>query len=135
MVAGELNDDLVGNSTWERGDWNNDGEFDWDDLNLAIGLGGYEDPTAVFPDLASFDVSGDGQVDSVDQMLATQGVSSLLGAKVHIESDGSFTYDPTTSEELAKLGDGEYLIDEFVYLVTDATGHRVAVVRYDIGRR
>jgi len=35
----EYEDDLVGNSTWEEGDWNADGEFDTSDLVLAFQSG------------------------------------------------------------------------------------------------
>ena len=40
---GEYNDDIPGNSTWEEGDWNGDGDFNELDIMLAFAYGGYED--------------------------------------------------------------------------------------------
>jgi hypothetical protein len=42
LAAGQYNDGITGNSTWDTGDWNGDGEFDSDDLLLAAQWGGYE---------------------------------------------------------------------------------------------
>ncbi len=39
--AGQFQDDVAGESTWETGDWNGDGEFDSSDLVLAFGQGGF----------------------------------------------------------------------------------------------
>ncbi len=125
MKKGEFEDGRKSNSVWETGDWNNDGEFDVDDLFLASRIGGYEDPNAPAPDLSTQDISGDGQVDETDALLAMQGIKSRLGATIEIAPDGSFTYDPTTSTELAALQDGEFVVDEFAYLVTDSRGQRI----------
>jgi hypothetical protein len=38
---GEYEDGIAGNSTWDEGDWNGDGEFDSNDLLLAVTTGGY----------------------------------------------------------------------------------------------
>ncbi|MCA9150807.1 MAG: VCBS repeat-containing protein, partial [Planctomycetales bacterium] len=49
FVAGEYEDDLVGNSTWATGDWNCDGEFSSSDLVHAFQAGlyvGQPDPRA-----------------------------------------------------------------------------------------
>ncbi len=39
--AGEYEDDIAGNSTWEEGDWNLDGDFDSSDLVFAFRSGNY----------------------------------------------------------------------------------------------
>ena len=40
--AGEYEDEVTGNSTWEEGDWNGDSEFDSGDLVRAFQAGHYE---------------------------------------------------------------------------------------------
>ena len=45
--AGEYEDDIPGNSTWEEGDWNGDGDFDSSDFVLAFQTGLYEVKTTV----------------------------------------------------------------------------------------
>ena len=42
LQAGEYDDDIAGNSTWNTGDWNGDGEFDSGDLVAAFQDGGFE---------------------------------------------------------------------------------------------
>ncbi len=42
LQAGEYEDDLEDNSTWEEGDWNGDLDFDTSDLVLALQTGLYE---------------------------------------------------------------------------------------------
>jgi hypothetical protein len=56
FAAGEFEDGIAGNSTWEEGDWNRDGDFDTSDLVYAFQWGGFEadpvpmhPPTLVFP--------------------------------------------------------------------------------------
>ncbi len=44
------------------------------------------------------------------------------GAAVTVESDGSFTYDPTLSEDAQSLGFGEVGIDTFGYTISDGDG-------------
>lgn len=39
--AGEFEDDIDGNSTWEEGDWDGDGDFTTGDLILAFNFGNY----------------------------------------------------------------------------------------------
>jgi hypothetical protein len=41
LQAGEYEDGVANNSTWEEGDWNCDGEFSTQDLVLALQRGGY----------------------------------------------------------------------------------------------
>ncbi|MCA9172844.1 MAG: hypothetical protein KDB23_34545, partial [Planctomycetales bacterium] len=38
---GEYEDDIIGNSTFAEGDWNNDGEFDSRDFVYVFTVGGY----------------------------------------------------------------------------------------------
>ena len=40
--AGQYEDDIAGNSTWETGDWNGDTEFDSGDFVAAFSAGGYD---------------------------------------------------------------------------------------------
>ena len=42
FLAGQYEDDLVGNSTWATGDWNGDSEFDSGDFIIAFQDGGFE---------------------------------------------------------------------------------------------
>jgi len=39
--------------------------------------------------------------------------TSALGATVHVNADGTFAYDPTTSTVLQALGSGQSLVDSF----------------------
>ena len=41
FIAGQYDDGIAGNSTWETGDWNCDGEFDSGDLVAAFASGAY----------------------------------------------------------------------------------------------
>jgi hypothetical protein len=41
FAAGQYEDGIAQNSTWEEGDWNGDGEFDSADLVLAFQAGAY----------------------------------------------------------------------------------------------
>jgi hypothetical protein len=45
--AGEYEDGIPGNSTWEEGDWNGDGEFDTGDLVFAFTAGTYGEAALV----------------------------------------------------------------------------------------
>ena len=42
FVAGEYEDDVADNSTWDTGDWNGDREFTSSDMVTAFVAGGYE---------------------------------------------------------------------------------------------
>ena len=48
--------------------------------------------------------------------------TSMLGAQVTLQSDGSFTYDPRTAAALQVLSVGETLVDQFTYTITDGDG-------------
>jgi VCBS repeat-containing protein len=52
----------------------------------------------------------------------TEPFFSLVGAEVRLNPDGSFSYDPTTSDTLQSLDDGEFIPDQFSYEVSDGTG-------------
>ncbi|MEZ6117100.1 MAG: PQQ-dependent sugar dehydrogenase [Pirellulaceae bacterium] len=45
FAAGEYDDGVAGNSTWDEGDWNADGEFDSSDLVFAFQDNGYDAAT------------------------------------------------------------------------------------------
>ncbi|MFY0680730.1 MAG: tandem-95 repeat protein [Thalassovita sp.] len=47
---------------------------------------------------------------------------SVLGATVYLNGDGSITYDPTTSDDLDELAEGEVLEDSFTYTISDGNG-------------
>ena len=51
--AGQYEDDVAGNSTWETGDWDGDGDFTTVDLILAMQFGAYEGDAqqALLPDV------------------------------------------------------------------------------------
>jgi VCBS repeat-containing protein len=49
-------------------------------------------------------------------------IQSDLGATVTIRSDGSFDYDPRTSETLTALPEGQQAVDRFEYTVQDGVG-------------
>jgi VCBS repeat-containing protein len=62
--------------------------------------------------------------DPEGETLSIQSVSgvSTRGAAVRLNPDGSVTYDPTGSETLGALSDGETLEDSFTYVVSDGRG-------------
>lgn len=68
-------------------------------------------------DLTSNDTDPDGDSLSVQ----TVALTSSLGATVRLVG-GSILYDPSTSEDLIALRDGESLTDTFTYVVTDNNG-------------
>jgi hypothetical protein len=53
--AGEYEDAVAGNSTFEEGDWNADGDFDTRDLVLAFTLGDYSQAAVPGGDAAAID--------------------------------------------------------------------------------
>ena len=60
FTAGQYEDDIEGNSTWETGDWNGDADFDSSDFVTAFTSGGYEmgprQAVAAVPEPASLSV-------------------------------------------------------------------------------
>jgi VCBS repeat-containing protein len=68
-------------------------------------------------------LSNDGDVDSTGSLATTAGrVTSSLGATVDIGPNGNFLYDPTTSQTLRKLNQGESVNDTFLYVAKDPQG-------------
>jgi autotransporter-associated beta strand protein/VCBS repeat-containing protein len=65
--------------------------------------------------------ANDIDADTPDLNIATHDFTSAYGASVVVNSDGSFTYDPTGSAELQDLDEGQWVTDTFTYTVTDAT--------------
>jgi hypothetical protein len=50
FIAGEYEDDVPGNSTWEEGDWNGDGDFNTSDLVVAFQFFASRQGIAVVPE-------------------------------------------------------------------------------------
>lgn len=50
LAAGQYNDQLAGNSSWQTGDWTGDGEFDSADVLLAMQTGRYEQAARQVPE-------------------------------------------------------------------------------------
>lgn len=46
--------------------------------------------------------------------------TSALGAAVHVNADGTFSYDPSTSNTLQALSNGQSLVDSFTYAIKDS---------------
>ncbi|MCA9246310.1 MAG: right-handed parallel beta-helix repeat-containing protein [Planctomycetales bacterium] len=60
-------------------------------------------------------------------------VTLASGATLHIDADGSFTYDPTGSAQWAALAQGESAAEVFVYRLSDGRGGEdEATVRIDL---
>ncbi len=53
--------------------------------------------------------------------------SSAHGAKITMQNDGSFTYDPVDSDTLDALGTNQSLNDTFAYTIDDGQGHTATV--------
>ncbi len=69
FIAGEYEDGITGNSTWDTGDFNHDKEFDSGDLVLALQCGKYE---TVLPDAAAVGAALSGTDRRVDDVLEDQ---------------------------------------------------------------
>ncbi|MGM0454762.1 MAG: Ig-like domain-containing protein [Cyanobacteriota bacterium] len=48
--------------------------------------------------------------------------TSSRGAKVEIDAEGTYTYDPTEVDEIQQIPDGQTITDTFQYTVTDPDG-------------
>ena len=55
-------------------------------------------------------------------LVSSADTTSALGATVSVQSDGSYTYDPSTSATLQGLAGGAQLNDTFDYNISDGTG-------------
>lgn len=63
-------------------------------------------------------------------------VETMLGATVTVQSDGSFVYDPTTSDVFAALPADVYVDDSFNYRISDGHGGEdTAVVTISVAGR
>jgi len=68
-------------------------------------------------------LANDNEIDSQQLSVVPQtGVATQLGGTVELSVDGSFSYDPTTSQLLRALDADETLNDTFQYTVTDDRG-------------
>lgn len=62
--------------------------------------------------------------DKTDKLhLVSFDAKSKNGATIEVFDDGSFDYDPSTSNALNALHEGDTLLDTFTYTVTDNHGH------------
>jgi hypothetical protein len=97
---GEYEDGIGGNSTWDEGDWNGDGDFDSDDLLLAAQTGGYvaQRPQAV-PALAAGARVGAVTALEVDRILSEESDKRRRDAQEPGKSAG---IDDSLLELLAK---------------------------------
>lgn len=60
--------------------------------------------------------------DTNDLLTFSAGVSSTLGAAVAVDADGTFSYDPRTSDVLNALAVGQSETDTFSYTIDDGNG-------------
>jgi VCBS repeat-containing protein len=110
----------------------NDGRGGVATATATITVQGENDPPIATDDFYQVDedsvliVSGQGviendlDVDNDDVItVVTFDVTSALGAPVVVNSDGTFTYDPTNIAEVQALPLGQILQDTFTYRVTD----------------
>ena len=70
-------------------------------------------------------LSNDFDTDSSDSLviaMANQTITTGYGAIMTLDTDGSYSYDPTGSATLQALADGESILDDFTYAVTDGNG-------------
>ena len=78
--------------------------------------------------LTSTEVTGvlDNDFDAENDLLVVNvgltDTESALGAYVDVNTDGSFEYDPTVSDTLQGLSDGESRVDTFTYWINDPSG-------------
>src|SRR5262249_17811092 len=48
--------------------------------------------------------------------------TSVLGAKLTRNSDGTIGYDPTAAAQIQRLAEGQVVVDTFIYAITDEFG-------------
>ncbi len=77
FAAGEYEDGIAGNSTWEEGDWNGDGDFDSSDLIVAFAAGYYESST---PASSADTISQSTDTSSSDSPLSGNLVDAAIAA-------------------------------------------------------
>ncbi len=64
-------------------------------------------------------LTGDADPDGQTISIVSYDTTSVLGAAVTVNPDGSFTYDPTVSATLQALNVGQTIPDSFTYTITD----------------
>ncbi len=103
---GEYEDGIPGNSTWDEGDWNGDGDFDSNDLLLAAQTGGYVTaaPQAAVAALPPRRDLGLISALEADRVLSQMAVNQ--GRKSERQGDASAT-DDTSSAKVLLLVDAE----------------------------
>src|SRR5205085_162170 len=69
------------------------------------------------PSTTALHVTGAG-ASNASNPLTSSGFTTSKGATVHVNQDGSYSYDPSTSTQLENGG-----TDSFLYQITDANGH------------
>ncbi len=69
LLAGQYEDATPGNSTWETGDWNGDGDFDTSDLVAAFQAGNYVSPAALLDIAAALDWLFDQNLHNIDHLI------------------------------------------------------------------
>ncbi len=68
-------------------------------------------------------IQNDVEIDADDSLsINDYEPTSLLGATIAMNADGSFRYDPTSAPNLQALPDGQVEVDEFTYEITDLNG-------------
>ncbi len=72
-------------------------------------------PGALDPDIVYV-----GSLHALQATIPSYAATSELGATVVLNSDGSFTYDPTGAGDLQELAPGDSVVDTFYYLITDS---------------
>ena len=61
--------------------------------------------------------------------------TSELGATVTVSADGSYTYDPSTSDSLNQLSPSQSSVDSFTYTIDTSRGSQVATVEIAVAGR
>ncbi len=95
----------------------------WNDAPVAID----DDNTAFEDEILSVSPAGlltnDEDVDESDVLTVVSfDTTSTRGATVTVAADGSYTYNPTGSNTLQAMAEGEILVDTFDYTIDDGHG-------------
>ncbi len=70
-------------------------------------------------------LANDTDVDATDVLVIRNAPTTVIsqhGASVHLNADGTFTYDPRTAPAIQSLNFGQMLADSFTYVVSDGHG-------------
>ena len=123
----------VGESAIDTFDYTvSDGNGGTDTATVTVTVNGLNDTPVAGDDTATTDqdtatggnvLTNDTDPDDNDTLTVTaQTLTTVNGAAVTINEDGSYSYDPTPSATLGALGHGESAIDTFDYTVSDGNG-------------